>query len=716
MTTISRLALLATLAILIPACGSGGGGGILGVSNALSILATGGRGSVAGGANIMSFGGNGGDIEIYSKGHLYAGVTPAPEPPGLPTPPSSGFVVTSIAANVVQAGTILLSGTVTTASVSANYSITSTGGDIVISGTLNAGDPGTGKPANLSLNAPNGTVYITGVINAFNADGTLNGDAGGNVQVTAARIVFTGTIDAHGEANATGTGGNGGIVSLDTDSVGGTDILVRGGSMTSAAGATTGPGPTATGGNGAPILLTAGGELQVHGVSLTSSGGAATSGGNNPTGGLAGSIILQGTGGVSFNGSIVAVGGSATGTGTADGSQGGKGGSILVNRGLSTDSGPVRIFGSLDYRGGDSSAVTTIANTGNGEEAGRFEIGDYAGNAPASVDLGGGTWNLTGGQGADNGGYGGGLTLSNVTGPPGSIHCSVSIDCSGGSGGMYPGGGGGVTFETMRGDILVEGPVSARSGNTFGQGNSSLPNKAGGIDFRAGTGAPGSTGSVVVTSTLDVSGGAHSGTGNQEGIDAGSVRLTADNPVGSIALLGTILANGGGGLNDLSGGGGSIRLLTRDERILVAGTITAKGGSTGSGSSGGGGGTVQILSDNDNNDVAGSITIEVGAVIDVSAGRGGFGGWAADYAVMLMADGESSPPGDGVGAGVVVNKGQILATGGDSIDAVVGGRGGGVVFSGCGPGGPATAPVIGTTSVLGGAGTPTGTSGSITTD
>lgn len=277
--------------------------------------------------------------------------------------------------------------------------------------------------------------------------------------------------------------------------------------------------------------------------------------------------------------------------------------------------------------------------------------------------------------------------------------------------------GGWLTIDTSRGDILVRGPAILRGGDTTGPGGGST-GKGGSILITAGDGLAGATGSVTVTSMLDVSGGSSLGSAPQDGADAGTVKLEVKNAVGNLLVLGAISANGGAasGSGSVAGGGGTIRLLTRDERIVIAGNLTAKGGTAGTGSSGGGGGNVQTNSDNDNNDVAGSITIEMGVVIDVSGGRGGDGGWARTSAVSLWADGETTPPGDGIGAGVVINNGLIRAAGGDSIDASIGGRGGGILLSGCGPGGPATAPMVGTTSVLGGAGSPVGTTGTVTID
>src|SRR6185295_9067754 len=199
-----------------------------------------------------SYGGFGGTIILTSSGHVHVGVSAAPVALPLPAAPTTGTVVTTINANLTLPGNILIDGTVTTDALAGIRILTSTGGDIVVRGTLNAGDPGLGKALDLRLSAPNGTVYILGAINTFNTDGTNDGSAGGALLVDAGRIVVTGAINTHGEDHPGATAGKGGDVTF-TIVPSGTDILFQGGSITTTGGASGG----AAGGDGGKIQLLA---------------------------------------------------------------------------------------------------------------------------------------------------------------------------------------------------------------------------------------------------------------------------------------------------------------------------------------------------------------------------------------------------------------------------------------------------------------------------
>lgn len=706
----ARFGLLAALAILIPACG-GGSGGVAGggTVGTLVLDMVGGTCTVASGTPLNSIGGWGNQMSVFSAGHIYAGIGPAPVVPPVPASPATGFEVTSLAADVVQPGTVLLGGTVTTASAAAGYSITSTGGDIVISGTLRAGDPGAGKPVNLTLSALNGTVYVTGTISAVNTDGTPSGDWGGTVNIAAARIVFTGTIDTRGESNPGGDGGFGGTVQLATDAAVGTDILLAGGSITTSGGATTAPAAMVDGGNGAPILLTAAGTLQVHGTTLTTSGGDATSSGDQPHGGFAAGVILQGISGVVFNASIVAVGGTATGTGTADGSDGGQGGDVAINVGLGMTTGPVQVFGAIHQRGGHAHSARTVANTGDAGACGSFEIGS-AGAEPVSVDLGAGSWRRVGGDSPHTGGGGGNVFLENTTGP-GSIVLASSIDVSSASGGAGVDGGR-VEIRTLHGDIFIHAPITSRGGNAMGTSGD-----GGEILIRTNNSTSGSAGSIAVTAPLDASGGSSLG-GNGSGGMGGRVILTAANVDGSVAVLAAITVDGGSSTGTSSGGfGGQIRITAWDERIAISGDLKARGGPAGTAATGGQSGFVWVNSDMDDNDIAGSITVSAGVTVDASGGSGGTGGLATNNGVNPPSDFTSAilfvadQDGDDVGEGSVINNGLLRADGGAATAAQPGGHGGLILLRGRGAAGPPSVPFAGTTSTLGGAGTPAGVDG-----
>jgi hypothetical protein len=137
-------------------------------------------------------GGAGGTIFAAAVLDLTVGVTVAPTTPTAPTAPT-GADFGPIAGDISQAGSVFISSTVTNTAAGATLTITSTFGDIVISGSLTTFDQGVSRQ-NLLLSAPNGTVYVTGSVSTSGQDGSGTGDQGGNVTINTHRIVITGTI------------------------------------------------------------------------------------------------------------------------------------------------------------------------------------------------------------------------------------------------------------------------------------------------------------------------------------------------------------------------------------------------------------------------------------------------------------------------------------------------------------------------------------------
>ena len=113
-------------------------------------------------------GGNGGAVNLSSNETMNVGVVfTALTAPTAPTAPATGTTIATgaIAADINQAGNVLLSGIYTDGlSGAPPRLIQSTTGDIVLSGTLTAFDPGAGATQAITLDAPNGTVYITGTL------------------------------------------------------------------------------------------------------------------------------------------------------------------------------------------------------------------------------------------------------------------------------------------------------------------------------------------------------------------------------------------------------------------------------------------------------------------------------------------------------------------------------------------------------------------------
>lgn len=716
-TDVARVLGLLFCAALLPACGGGGGGGGIVPVEPLSLLLTGGLSTGVGSGN----GGRGGVVQVYSAGDITAGSSALPAAPVLPTPPAAGLEVTALAGSIIQVGDVVLRGTVTSNTLMGSYSITSTNGSILVSGTLNAGDPGAGKPVDLNLSAPNGTVYVTGTINTFNTDGVASGDVGGNVNISAARIVFTGRIDTHGEDNAGGNGGNGGIVQMDTDLVAaGTSVQLSGGSIVTNAGRSSGPGPTATGGNAGPLLLTANTTLEMHGTSVVSNGGDAESTGNQPTGGLGGTVTLSGQTGASILASFQVRGGTGSALAPADGARGGVGGTVTVNYSMGVSTGPVRFFGSMDGRGGNANGPQNVVQPSQAAIAGRLFIGDASNQSTASVELGLGSWSLNGGNSHDRGGQGGSLTLGNFAGP-GNIVLSSPLDLTAGDGALSHSGGD-ASLSTTQGNVEILAAIDCSSG--LGTGTGPIPSGSGGqINIQSGDTTPGSTGSVLIRAPLRSNGGTVSGSGTLGVGHGGTVELIAASPTGTVTIFPTasIEADGGnskGATN--AGSGGRILMESRDGAVLIDGPIRASGGRAESTGIGGVGGQLIVRSDRNNDDVAGSITIGAGVVVELCGGDGGTGGAAinsgaafpteATVALCLNADGDTATTGDDVGEGMIVNNGFLRMDGGASTTAVPGGRGGYFLLSGSGTG-PGGSVVAGNNSVLGGAGTPPGQDG-----
>src|SRR5579862_4942544 len=248
------------------------------ISSSSNTQSSGGVASANSPANIT--GGAGGAMSVFTQGPISIGTgNPAPVPPVTPTPPTTGTSLSSIAADVSLAGTILIPGSVTTDAAAAVRNISSTNGDIVVSGLLQAGRPTGASPVtmvNLSLSAPNGTVYVTGTISTADVDGLSDGDNAGTISISANRIVLTGTLNANGDANSAGTGGVGGAVTLTIGGAG-DHIFFTGGSIS-----TLGGSGTTAGGAGGNVSLSATAKLHAYG-SITSSGGSSNGSSNSVT-------------------------------------------------------------------------------------------------------------------------------------------------------------------------------------------------------------------------------------------------------------------------------------------------------------------------------------------------------------------------------------------------------------------------------------------------
>ena len=119
---------------------------------------------------------------------------------------------------MIVAGSIRLDGTLTAGGGEAVRQITSTGGDIFVSGSLRGGEVG-GAARGLTLNAPQGTVYVAGSIDTA---GRSAGQGGGAIVITAQRVVLLGAVGNGADGAAGGSGGPIAIAAADLVFVGGT--------------------------------------------------------------------------------------------------------------------------------------------------------------------------------------------------------------------------------------------------------------------------------------------------------------------------------------------------------------------------------------------------------------------------------------------------------------------------------------------------------------
>jgi len=670
-----RLALLFALALLVPACG-GGGDESEPPPPAPATFVLQANGGIATGSAVpgASIGGQCPLFQISAGGSVTAGIAPLPSMPPLPVPPTSGTVVSSLAADVNQSsGNVLLPGTVTATGASIR-TVTAAHGDIVVSGSLVSGQ-NAGAQVNLALNAPQGTVYVPGAIRTGSVDGVQDGTASGTLSITASRIVVTGTIETTGEANSSGAGAAGGSVTLTT-SPSGTDILLNGQFLLSG-----GNGTGGTGGAGGVLTAQAGTEVHLAGL-VRSNGGTTSVATDTPTGGAGGVLSLQGPSGVFYNATADLIGGDTTTTGV--GAQSGIPG--IFNASASV--GVVQLFGSLTIRAGHASAASSTAL--KPVHVGSLSVAcTVSGNG--GVDLGLLDIHAVGGSSSDVGGGGGTIQFASSAG---DVRISGTVDASGGSGGIQGGGAGFIGGTTQKGDVFGNATLTVRGGS-----GSSFPSDGGTVSFLSAQ-ATTTSGSVWLIGLVDTSGGTSTGA-NASGGSGGIVNLAAQGPGGRVTVdSGLTLLSNGGAANGTGtgGGGGTINLMTVNGAIQIGGQIRAVGGgaSTSSGT-GGQGGRIAVNSDSNSDGAGGDITLFAGGIIDVSGGSGLNGGSArkgaaGSKAVEFDADGNNSNAGTN---GLVVNFGIITATGGRS-----GGNGGDVLFDGLNSG-LTPGPVPGLQSISG---------------
>lgn len=599
-------------------------------------------------ATAVGTGGAGGVVDIRSIGDLkVGGSTVAPSKPTAPVAPAfsatTGADVTFPAAP--GTGNLFVRNTLTTPG--GPETISTSNGDIVVTGTLRAGAPAD----TLTLSAPAGTVYISGKIITSTTGVGPNGNAGAIVLINAARIVVTGTIDTRGQSVLAGIGGDGGDVTLDTTgSAGGSAIFMIGGTLNTAGGS----GRT-QGGQGGSVVLLGSNTVHAYGT-ITTSGGAATSSAsdNNVLGGDAGSLDIAADGSVDLLSTLVMAGGNASTNG--DGALGGDGGILNFD-----GPGAGKIYSTFVMKAGTARA--NLAGGGLvGGAGGQFLVG--VGTKTSSVEIGRGTILADAGDGP---GAGGAASAASLDSEDGTFEFGCVFSTKGGNAtGTGPadgGAGGDMTFQT----------------DSVGSGTHSL--------------------SILITAKLDTSGGAGVGTG--DGKLGGTIRFRAAGDVVLDAV--TVTTLGGDSPSGDGGAGGAVRveapLAGNPLGDLQVSGLYALGGGTSAGASslgglGGAGGEFNLACPGPNGEIVSTAIVTTSGGQGAQAGDGGTAGKIVFLSVSggitssgnLTALGGAGNPGTGKGGGgnditfdttngSIVVSGTLVATGGSGTGAASGAAG-----------------------------------------
>jgi hypothetical protein len=341
-----------------------------------------------------------------------------------------------------------------------------------------------------------------------------------------------------------------------------------------------GDGYFSTGGSGGgTVRLIVGGTLQVDGT-LSADGGASYDyihGG----GGAGGSLSLT-VGALRGSGAITANGGASTGAGGG----GGAGGRIAIYHGTNGFTGALTAYGGVGVgRGGAGTIFTNDASAThggvlvhNGGNAGgltrlnpaTWPVGTYfdltvAGAAQVNPDAPLTFWNLllnTGGVLSHDAGQSG-LSLATIADARFEAGTAINVNFLGYTSGTGPGSG--VASATYGGGGAGHG----------GTGGTATNGGAGGVIYGAAA-EPGNLGS-----------GGGPGYLSRGGTGGGIIRLSVG---GLLQLDGALTANGGPGLDNGYGGGGSGGSIYVTTDILTGtGVVSANGGASTFGGGGGGG-------------------------------------------------------------------------------------------------------------------------------
>ncbi|MFQ3669868.1 MAG: FecR family protein [Verrucomicrobiia bacterium] len=387
--------------------------------------------------------------------------------------------------------------------------------------------------------------------NQANYNGTASNPNGGTLEINSPIANLANSTDRMGPINlngfdvATGTGGNGGSFTLNSD-----EIAAPSGSFAFTLNANGGNSSNGNGGQGGLASFTSTHDFIITTTTVISArGGDGT--GTSANGGHGGGIGLVAAGTLSTAGlffQLDATGGSGS-------TNGGNGGSINVSGANGVD------LGANSYLLANSLG----GSTGDGGNAGTINISSTAG----SISIGG--FSEIYANGGDTfgagqfGGTGGAILISSNTGDL-IVGDSTLIFARGGDASAGTGGAGGsITLNATGGTIDLQSNQTLSAGN----GTGGVNNGTGGtVDLNAQQIKVGSIASVTIQT--------HSGT---ESADGGTINLNALRTTGQaisienssqLRALAAAAAANGGQINVISAGGD----------IDINGTLEASGGTS----------------------------------------------------------------------------------------------------------------------------------------
>jgi hypothetical protein len=312
--------------------------------------------------------------------------------------------------------------------------ITTEGGSLASAATTTNGGRGG------SFSAWGGILFINqGMVTTSGGDGASGGNAGRIDLLSGYGTWSSGAVAAAGGIGHTDEGGSGEYIQLWSQEFTGTVY------NTAELDASGGAGATSGGNSGNVVLQSDNGDV-VNAGRLRMNGGSVTDAGNG--GRAADGAYFGAYGGNIRNSGIIEMTG---GNGKGDGSQGGAGGYLDVF--TSTASDPYDGFtipaGSIKFSG------SILADAGSGETGGDNSeswIAFFHDSSPAVGDIelvGYGSINISGGDGRDDGGSGGGVEIYGGYGQQYAMFTfknEADILAAGGEGGTGSGGSGGYAY------------------------------------------------------------------------------------------------------------------------------------------------------------------------------------------------------------------------------------------------------------------------------